>query len=392
MAAGVETLAYVGCRLLLSWGVVFYAPRYDSGEYANYMTRRDPELGWPARDALDVDSSGSRRTPAFPDPVATSPRLSAYGDSFVWADEVDDAHAWPNILSRLLGMRVSNFGVRGYGTDQAYLRFVRNTDDPAQVVLLGFMTENIIRNVNQYRQLIYPNSEFALKPRYILNAQNQLELVPLPTFSKDDYAAMAKNPNLFLSHEYFRLDGPSGTTRVEFPYFFSLLRAARHYRIQGKLKDRPSYVEFYRRDHPSQGIEVTLAILEEFVKTARQRHKTPLILLIPNCRDLEYFKRTGQWPYSSIIEKLKSDEAPFLNTGDALFASLGPGNPCSLCQTCGTHFTERANELLAHIVYDHVRELVSPLQPPVIDARLPKAPVSQTGIRSGTDAVDKAMQ
>jgi hypothetical protein len=45
---------------------------------------------------------------------------------------------------------VSDYGVSGYGADQAYLRF-RRVPDEAPVVILGIFGEGVIRNVNQYR-------------------------------------------------------------------------------------------------------------------------------------------------------------------------------------------------------------------------------------------------
>jgi hypothetical protein len=94
------------------------------------------------------DKIGSRYVPEFPDPDKYQACVSLYGDSFTWGDEVDDVHAWGNVLSKLLHCRVSNFGVGGYGTDQAYMRFHYNKNDKPKLVILGFYTENIQRNVS----------------------------------------------------------------------------------------------------------------------------------------------------------------------------------------------------------------------------------------------------
>ena len=47
------------------------------------------------------------------------------------------------------------------------------------VVFLNHLSENIIRNVNQFRNLIYPGHEFALKPRFVLAPRLRL-LASLP--------------------------------------------------------------------------------------------------------------------------------------------------------------------------------------------------------------------
>ena len=107
---------------------------YESKETDKaYLSTRDPVTGWPGTAPSDRhDPSGSRPVPAFPTPGEE--RVWLYGDSFVYANEVDDADAWGNQLSLKLNRRVANFGIPGYGTDQAYLRFKNTANDRAGVV------------------------------------------------------------------------------------------------------------------------------------------------------------------------------------------------------------------------------------------------------------------
>ena len=145
----VESVAYVGVRVLAGKSVI-YVPRMADG-YPDYLETRHPVLGWPSvePDADDGrDATGSRFTPAFPDPTRSPACVSLYGDSFTWSNDVEAGDAWGNVLSTLLDCRVSNFGVGGYGTDQAYLRFRENTEDPSPVVVIAHQPENILRNVS----------------------------------------------------------------------------------------------------------------------------------------------------------------------------------------------------------------------------------------------------
>src|SRR6185436_13401342 len=123
--------------------------------------------GWPgANDSRRgrFDVSGARPDPSYPE--SGSEYASSYGDSFTFGDEVSDEAAWPHVLSQKLGARVANFGVSGYGTDQAFLRFRQNTHDRSRVVILGIYPDDLKRNVNQQRYFLTPNSlsYFALKP------------------------------------------------------------------------------------------------------------------------------------------------------------------------------------------------------------------------------------
>ena len=56
-----------------------------------------------------------------------------------------------------------NFGVGGFGLDQAYLRYqkmIREFELPT--VLLGFMPENMSRHVNTYRPFYFPGTGLPL--------------------------------------------------------------------------------------------------------------------------------------------------------------------------------------------------------------------------------------
>ncbi|HTR86431.1 MAG TPA: SGNH/GDSL hydrolase family protein [Reyranella sp.] len=83
----------------------------------------DPILGYAPRpgyaaDGVTFDAQGFRVTgPALPgDPVL------AVGDSYTYGDEVSDLETWPSHLQAILGKRVLNGGVSGYGFDQSVLR------------------------------------------------------------------------------------------------------------------------------------------------------------------------------------------------------------------------------------------------------------------------------
>ena len=146
-----EAGSFLAVKYLQQRGI-FYSPHEDLSDYESYLGRRHPVLGWIEllTSEARVLPDGSRYSPAVPDGEKQPSCVSLYGDSFVWADEVDDAHAWGNLLVDRLGCRVANFGVRAYGTDQSYLRYLNSAPtDNSQVVVLGHFTENVLRNVTQ---------------------------------------------------------------------------------------------------------------------------------------------------------------------------------------------------------------------------------------------------
>lgn len=336
---------------------VFYVPEPVDG-YEAYMARRDPVMGWPPSDEFgggSYDVSGSRVVPAFPEPGGEC--VSLYGDSFTWSGEVEHEEAWGNVLAKRLGCRVANFGVGGYGSDQAFLRFRENERDQAPVVVLGHLAENIIRNVNQLRGLLHPRTPRGLKPRFVVDASGALELVPLPSFSLDEYARVVDRPEDHLPHEYFLPDGPSGTLRLRFPFSLSVARAFGNFRVRAELWREPWYAAFYQPDHPAGGLEVTTKILERFDAEARRRGRQPVVLVIPTGLDLAYFAREGAWVYQPLLDALGARGISALNVGPGLMAALGERDPSELIQPLD-HFTAEGDVLLANLVYERVRDLV----------------------------------
>ena len=213
-----------------------YEP-YDTSGYAAYLEIRDPVLGWPspakfekkgrdrsgkagAKGTQEYDAKGARVSPAFPDPDVP-PCVSVYGDSFAWSDEVDADHAWPNVLARSIQCRVDNFGVRGYGTDQAYLRYRQNlaaAKETAPIVVIAVMTENVIRNVNQHRYFLYAADPFGLKPRFVLGKDRHLKLVPMPVFSHAAFDRALRDPAAFFPDEFLLPGSGHGLVWLRFPY------------------------------------------------------------------------------------------------------------------------------------------------------------------------------
>jgi hypothetical protein len=152
----VETGAAVVCRIVLasSGGFLLWHPDFDAAR-KNWIAGSvdvDEELGWPPPSMatkLPRDRSGAKFNAEFPAPGHTC--ASAYGDSFVWGEEIPSADGWIEQLSHRLGCRVANYGVSGYGTDDAYLRFRRTAADEAPLALLNGLGFDILQNGAEVR-------------------------------------------------------------------------------------------------------------------------------------------------------------------------------------------------------------------------------------------------
>ena len=364
-----EVAAFAVLHALVWWRPhLFYTvDAVGPQEYADYLASRDPVLGWPGATRLgdgSFDAVGSRRVPAFPDPATAPALVSLYGDSMTYSLEVGEEDAWGNQLARLLGARVANFGIGGFGTDQAYLRFLGNHQDEAPIVFLNHFSDDILRDVNRWRYLIStsPQSRLAFKPRFVVEGE-RLVPVPLPELSYDAYVGCVRSGGRCLDDEFFLVDdGRSGILSLRFPYLLTLLRAKDGLMLGSRLDREPRHARLYRAGHPSDALRVTHLVLRDFVRTAQGRGRTPVVTVIPDGKDIEYRRANGAWAYQPLLDLLAADGIEVLDFGPGILARLGERSPCAVINRCYEHFNAEGYRMLAEIAYEHLiaRGLVAP--------------------------------
>jgi hypothetical protein len=334
----------------------------DEASLERYFARRDPVLGWPPVDAYGGDAydpTGARPLPAFPVPGDAC--VSLYGDSYTYSSYVGPGDAWGNLLAERLGCRVANYGVSGYGTDQALLRFVRNDADEAATVILGVATVDIIRLVNQDRRLVWDAQAGPLfKPRYVLQG-GHLELIGLPAVTAADLADYIRQPERYLSHEWFLPDTPDGPASLRFPFTLSLLRGLTLPRVRHKLEGKPSWIAFYAPTHGSGALALLVELCSEFARVARARGKRALILIIPTSQDLWYARERGADPSAPLIEALSAQAIDLLNVLPAMLQHLGERDVCEVFTQrswfgqCWGHYNPEGERVIAGVVHERLR-------------------------------------
>jgi hypothetical protein len=163
----------------------------------------DADLGWTHRsggrtaDGLArANAAGLRADREYG--VAKTPgtfRIAMFGDSFVLGSDVGQLDAPGAQLERMLeqgGLQaeVLNFGVGGYGFDQAYLRYDREGRHyDADVIVQGLQLENIGRNVTILRIVAVPGTVIPFsKPRYVLR-DDAMTLINRPALPPADVPA-----------------------------------------------------------------------------------------------------------------------------------------------------------------------------------------------------------
>ena len=178
----------------------------------------DETLGWTHRPhkvrdqgRLTINGAGLRSQREYSQtPLSDTLRVALFGDSFTTGGGISDDEAPGHQLEVKLnqaGIRaeVLNFGVGAYGMDQAFLRWQKVGRDYApDMVVFGFQSENLNRNVNIFRQLYRSYGIPFSKPRFVLTDQG-LELLNVPVIPPeqiiDVFESFGSHP--LAVHEYY---------------------------------------------------------------------------------------------------------------------------------------------------------------------------------------------
>jgi hypothetical protein len=321
----------------------------------------DDELGWPSsRDAVAPprDQTGAKYNPDFSQ--SEHPCASAYGDSYVWGEEIPLTAGWIEQLSRKLGCGVANYGVDMYGTDQSYVRFLHNRQDEAPATLLGIFPENIVLNVNQYRGFLgYSPSPIGLKGRFVLDGEGRLEWVHRPRIDEKGFLDFLRDPANLLPHEYLLPDTPDGPVTLRFPYTLTVARLALMPRLRARITGRPSRTDFYKADHRSGALALTTAIVEAFVREAEHRGKRALIVMLPGASSFRARIEFGEPEYAALITALATRKIDVFDPSPALLIALGQRNYCELYTApadCDGHFGIEGSRIVADVVMAELRQ------------------------------------
>ena len=154
----------------------------------------DPELGWvvgrdrATADGLYISSAEGIRSGERGIAFAESRpayRIAIVGDSNAFSLEVPFDESWAHRLEALLGsdVQVLNFGVNGYGIDQAVLRYERDVRPfLPDLVIFAFIQHDLDRSMTVYPFISFPSWEMPFaKPRFLADDAQTLPVnTPLP--------------------------------------------------------------------------------------------------------------------------------------------------------------------------------------------------------------------
>ena len=325
----------------------------------------DENLGWvPAPDGLSqngytVNSVGIRSEQEYPlTPPENGLRIATFGDSFTFGDQILLAETWPTKLEVLISSsdlpaEVLNFGVGGYGTDQAYLRYtLHGVGYQPDIVVLGFQPENIQRNVNIIRSIYVPatGNPFS-KPRFIVDADGALTLINSPTIPPENISEVlgSFNESDLSAYEY-HLD------RAMYEDFWWLksrtLSLLTTPIMSYQNPDTDKSVLYALDNEPAQ---VTLAIIEAFARDVEAQGARFVVVHLPTQGDIEQYQSGQPLPYQAVIDVLRQ-EYIYVETLD-VFSGLPPSE-----YFAPGHYDTDGTDVIASEVVDTILMMLPSLE------------------------------
>ncbi len=313
----------------------------------------DPLRGWVNNpgyesDVFRINAQGIRAERAYsPTAAADTVRIALFGDSFAFADEVTLTDSWPYLLEQNLraagiNAEVLNFGVRGYGMDQAYWQWLHEGRAyQPDIVLFAFQPENMHRNVGIFRSLYALPFPFN-KPRYVLNDDNTLTLVNSPTIPPNEMIdALASLPDSPLAaHEYWYNDDYVMQWWMG-SRLLTLLADLVTYRLQAW--EGPQVFEPLTPD--DERVQLTQAIVGQFAQGVRADGADFVLLhVLASPYLLSQYRADASYPYQPLLDGF-ADDFPLLYTDPAL-------RPAGDYWMPNGHYTPQANQQVAAHIAD----------------------------------------
>lgn len=330
----------------------------------------DPVLGWsPAPQGVSEDglfhynSVGIRSAPTeytlVPDFGVL--RIALFGDSFTAGDEVLFENSWGHQLETLMreaGVKteVINFGVNGYGMDQAFLRWKElGRRYSPHVVLFGLMMWDVQRNLNLFRRFVHFRTKgIFTKPRFLLESDS-LRLINSPTVPP------ALVPQLIRNFGDWDL--------AEYEYFYNPDDYQEHLWLKSRLiATTMEAVERLTRRHEffrvgTEPTELALKITSEFEEEVEASGADFLVVYLPAKRDgLRPQLKGRRLRYADFLQEVKNHH----ETIDPSRALLDEARKSSLDELFGGrvdpetktrrggHYSPLGNRVVARAVADYL--------------------------------------
>jgi lysophospholipase L1-like esterase len=271
----------------------------------------DPDLGWANRPRTCTpegrycaNSFGLRADREYT--AAMRPgsfRVSMFGDSFVAGFDADFPDSFAvqvqnNLKARGLDAEVLNFGVGGFGFDQAYLYYNRDASRfDTNVIVQGLQMENVGRDVTLFRIVAFPGTGIPFsKPRYILN-DGKLELINHPTIPPEDVPKTLANFHRWPLAKY----EPSYSGKYQHHWYTPSKLLSTLIDLKAAKEESPQ--DLFTVD--GEAMNITVALLERYRAEVAETGKPFVLIYFPRADVIDAILAGKPDPWQPHLDRLK---------------------------------------------------------------------------------------
>ncbi len=326
----------------------------------------DPVLGWSIAPnakgeqqgvTYTANSAGMRGLREYsPEKPAGITRIGTFGPSFTHGDEVSDEAAWQAQMEQTRpDLEVMNWGVGGYGTDQAFLRYkTQGAAYQSDIVIIGFEEDNLRRNVNRFRPFFRRQTGSPLTKPVFVATENGLKLLKNPF---DDFETfrntLLNNPDNFLNivcpHDFYcnrdyYQPMPLDISK-SYRFFRTLVQAINQ---AGQPKTSSAQDPYVQR--------VNLLLIQMFVEEVMRDGAIPIVLLFPERQSIEAHERGEKTEYQAGITLLQNQGLQVIDLAPAFAHAKKTENRTYLdyYASDGGHFNQLGNYIVSQTVLAHL--------------------------------------
>ncbi|HBG60767.1 MAG: hypothetical protein A2Y03_04525 [Omnitrophica WOR_2 bacterium GWF2_38_59] len=321
----------------------------DKIKYLNY----DKDLGWnlKAHGKSGKFKANGQSIRAYKEysqlPKEGILRIAAFGDSFAHCDEVANNETWQHFMEKKSpDMEVLNFGVSGYGLDQAYLRYLKEGRKfHPHIVFICFMQNDYFRHVNVFRPFYNNNTGVPLtKPRFTI-VNKKLILIKNPIGTKEGLARIISREK-----QYFALLG-------QYDYYWQVLPEKSLFDIFASVRLVKILMKMYLANEnflyqdniynpDSEAFKLTEKIVDDFYAEVERNGSIPVIVVFPDKVALKLYGLLHKRLYDRLVEKWKDNGYNYIDLMGNFLLETAPDNINSLFATKG-HYNRQGNSYVA---------------------------------------------
>ncbi len=364
-----------------------YYPVIDKRGLAKFIEHGyDSELGWVRKPGTEkeeigkygktkyhINEAGHRKNPGH---EVLPVEISCYGDSFVFARQVNDNETFSWYLSEITKTNVLNFGVGNYGLDQAFLRLKREyKTNRTRIVIMGVVPSTIVRILCVWKHYNEFGNIFGFKPRFMIEDGN-IKLIKNIIDEEGKFESYREFLNEINCYDEF-YNTKFKREMIHFPYFISILSNPlrnfpllamvawhRWFGEWGKDQTYPSPMSIIMKTNlklreqlfltNKNAVELLERLVIEFALYGKENNFIPIFLWMPQKDDLIHIKRNTNY-YRGFIESLK-EKIITIDLTDELINRYDLDELYSEDNHYGGHFSKQGNLLIAGIIYRNLVE------------------------------------